>query len=302
MAVLSTAARAALIGSFVCSLVLTPAIAELSQVLLRVEARNESGEAQFDVLTQDATQDPNTADVTWLWSGAPLELRDPDTNALVARVTGAFVEIRDNQELQVNVGVEAGTTTTEFEIRSAEVSFLLVPEEYAQCRAIATVSLTDTGGVGGNAIVYGLGPVGIGIFRAYYNGDSYDGDPFTDLVGFVFTSNGGSASVFQADPAVGTRPIGADVWSLSTKSAFVLTPNDRCSVTSLMGLSAPEWCPGDLDGDGVVNIADLTRLLESYGLDSADAQYFEDADFNRDDAIDLFDLSTLLTYFGTSCS
>lgn len=275
----------------------------ISPVVLTIEASNASGEATFEVMYGDGDWDPNALEFTWNWTSSPIELRDPDTNALIARVLDAFVQVRNENELSVNLSVEAGTSQTSFWATSPLVSFIAVPEEYATCRAVASVSIQDTGGGPGSyALAVGIGPTGIGIFRAYYNGLGYEGERFTDLVGYVYAGSGGSASGYQADPAVGYRAVGSDVYSLSTLTAFTLTATDRLTTTTLMGFSAPDFCPGDLTGDGAVDIQDLGILLESFGADEGEPLYDVNADFDRNDSVDLGDLSTLLTLFGSSCS
>jgi hypothetical protein len=53
-------------------------------------------------------------------------------------------------------------------------------------------------------------------------------------------------------------------------------------------------CPGDLNGDGLVNLQDLATLLSCYQMDDC-------GDVDGDGDTDLADLATLLAAYGTSC-
>ncbi|MEP0847380.1 MAG: hypothetical protein HRF50_11265 [Phycisphaerae bacterium] len=59
-------------------------------------------------------------------------------------------------------------------------------------------------------------------------------------------------------------------------------------------------CPGDLDGDGDVDLADLSALLTNYGAGAG--MTYADGDIDGDGDVDLADLSALLTAFGTACN
>lgn len=63
----------------------------------------------------------------------------------------------------------------------------------------------------------------------------------------------------------------------------------------------PEPCPGDLDGDSDVDLADLSRLLTAFGACAGDPGYDAAADIDGSGCVDLVDLSALLTSFGFTC-
>jgi parallel beta-helix repeat protein len=58
-------------------------------------------------------------------------------------------------------------------------------------------------------------------------------------------------------------------------------------------------CPGDLDGDGNVDLTDLARMLSNYG--AGGGMSYEDGDLDGDGDVDLDDLAALLAVYGTSC-
>ncbi len=61
---------------------------------------------------------------------------------------------------------------------------------------------------------------------------------------------------------------------------------------------SPE-CPGDLDGDLDIDLADLAQLLAHYGL--TQGAIYEDGDIDLDGDVDLTDLAALLAVYGTAC-
>lgn len=61
----------------------------------------------------------------------------------------------------------------------------------------------------------------------------------------------------------------------------------------------PDECPGDLDGDGDVDITDLATLLAHFGASAGATP--GDGDLDGDEDVDLSDLSGLLSTFGVTC-
>lgn len=60
-------------------------------------------------------------------------------------------------------------------------------------------------------------------------------------------------------------------------------------------------CSGDVNGDRIVDLLDLTILLSAFGSTSGDPAFNSDADLDSSGAIDLTDLTILLSNFGTTC-
>ncbi len=58
-------------------------------------------------------------------------------------------------------------------------------------------------------------------------------------------------------------------------------------------------CFGDLTGDGLIDLTDLSVLLTNFGTGSGAT--YEDGDLDSDGDVDLLDLSDLLIVFGTTC-
>jgi len=68
---------------------------------------------------------------------------------------------------------------------------------------------------------------------------------------------------------------------------------------ALLVFSPVAPCPGDLDGDRDVDLADLALLLANYGM--TQGATYEDGDLDGDGDVDLADLAALLAVYGTQC-
>ncbi|TVQ59385.1 MAG: hypothetical protein EA379_11075 [Phycisphaerales bacterium] len=69
------------------------------------------------------------------------------------------------------------------------------------------------------------------------------------------------------------------------------------SVVVTLGDPSPTNCPGDTNGDNVVDFADLSTVLGEFGLTGAGL----DGDVNGDEVVDFADLSIVLSNFGNEC-
>ena len=74
--------------------------------------------------------------------------------------------------------------------------------------------------------------------------------------------------------------------------SLAVAPNDPTRV----GSTAPIICPGDVNGDAVVNMLDLLRLLICFGLPADPG--CESEDVNGDGVVNVPDLLTLLAAWG----
>ncbi len=285
----------------------TPAIvaplahADLSETVFTIQATNDSGTGFYSAAFAAGEWDPN--EQTYYWSlPESLELYDDETEQWVASLLDATVFVRATQlcEIELNIGIISGESDTTFVVGSPLVSFAeTIPAGFARGRATASVTLTD--GLGDGAYLVGLGPLGSGVYRSYYNGYLADGTRFTHLVGSIYVDNGGTATASQSDPLVGFRMIGESIDDMSAELAFTVTPTELAFATTTTGLPEPEPCFGDVNDDGVIDTADLGELLAAYGTCEGDPGYNPAVDLAQNGCIDMADLSALLAVYGVVC-
>jgi hypothetical protein len=290
------------IGVLACGALLaaTPQTsAQVSETIFTIETINDSGYGCCSYTFDQGQWDPNSGTFTWSLP-EQLDIHDEVSGEWIAALLNASLLVRASEsfEIELNIGVVAGTSATTFIIGSPLVSFAAIPEGPAQGRA--TTSFTITHLAGDYALLQGLGPPGTGAFRSYYNGYLSEGTRFTHLVGAVYVDGGGTATASQFDPASGFRHVGEEVYDVSTEIAFTLTAGDVAFAVTTSGAEADE-CVGDVNGDGVVGYADLASLIGAYGTTIGEPGYDPAADFDDSGSIDIIDLSELLGAYGTSC-
>jgi len=111
------------------------------------------------------------------------------------------------------------------------------------------------------------------------------------VLGVFYTSPNADITFTSATTGAGISFVqmvddGNGGWKLGSQSAFL-----RGTFTTV-GLVAP--FPGDANGDGTVNIADLSVVLTNYDKTGMD---WRQGDFNGDGTVNISDLSNVLTNY-----
>jgi len=86
--------------------------------------------------------------------------------------------------------------------------------------------------------------------------------------------------------------------SASDKGTYRCTVSNSCGSVVSEPAMVGTGCPGDLNGDGGVNSADLSVVLSSYGLSVLPGS---GGDVNADGVVDGKDLMVILSLFGSAC-
>ncbi len=152
------------------------------------------------------------------------------------------------------------------------------------------------------------------LYAGFWNGDDSVLLTATDVLTISFDTPQravGLDSLFHADVEFFSGTTSLGVVTIDGTSAFAGWSAPAAGITSVVLTSASPGfaevriddlafgaaaCPGDLDGNGDVDLDDLAVLLGDFGCASGCA-----ADVDGDGDTDLSDLALLLANFGTTC-
>jgi len=138
-------------------------------------------------------------------------------------------------------------------------------------------------------------------------GPTWGGDPGAgDTTMQVFGYPGDQIEIQIVDPNfVPIEIIGLDLASVApidvTLSRPLAVDDQIILVDNNNGLPSPLLtigCPGDVNGDGVVDTADLGILINNFGLVNPAIQASLDSDLNGDGVVDTADLGIIISNFG----
>lgn len=123
---------------------------------------------------------------------------------------------------------------------------------------------------------------------------AFAGDPFEISWSSVDGGGGRSGAVDQSG-----NPI-ALTGSIGQHDAGVLTdglPSPEFTLTGGVLVDFFVACPGDTNGDRVIDFLDLNNCLSDFGLSASGLA----GDLNRDGVSDFLDLNLCLSFFGSGC-
>jgi len=202
--------------------------ADMSDLVFRIQASNASGAGAYEVYSSSGAYDTGTSTYTWNLS-SPLTIQDTTSGAPVATLRSATVVVRGQTQIDINLGVDSGSSLTTFLIDGPTLD-VNMPAEVSEGRASASFSVTDLDQ--NFARLVGLGTSGTGAYQAFYNGSTR----FTHLVAFVFAGTGATGTGSQSDPPTGYRDIPVTVDQYRAQIGFTLTGFDRASTTTTFGV------------------------------------------------------------------
>ncbi|MCY3764406.1 MAG: leucine-rich repeat domain-containing protein [Gemmatimonadetes bacterium] len=137
---------------------------------------------------------------------------------------------------------------------------------------------------------------------ALLSGVSASGNPTLSLLSLSAVAVPSSGYLGQVTLSVSRALTSSDV--LEVPSASTAGPggvqNLDVSQASLTFRQAPA-CPGDFNGDGMVNLADFLAFAGGFGARSGDANYDAKFDMDGSGSIDLSDFLAFAGVFGTTC-
>lgn len=116
-------------------------------------------------------------------------------------------------------------------------------------------------------------------------------------------SKDGTPIAPSSNPSATTSNLTLPAVGKSDAGIYDCAVTNACGSTTsnfaILDIGGPGCCPGDVNGDSVVDLADLTTLLAHFGTASGATPL--DGDSDADGDVDLNDLTDLLSSFGATC-
>jgi hypothetical protein len=117
------------------------ASADVTDVVLNIEAASAAGGSQASFALSGGSWNATTKTYSWT-QATPVNLLSPG-GAVVATLRSASVTLKKCSEISVNFSVDAGSSATEFVVRSPVLSFAAIASADAQAKATARLDIDD---------------------------------------------------------------------------------------------------------------------------------------------------------------
>lgn len=245
--------RVALLLGAICAMS-RPSAAGISDQVLVIDVFAGPHAASFAVPFEDGEWFIGFGEYFWSLP-APLNLVDPDSGVLVARLVGADLTLRLETEIEISMVFQSGGLPVVANVRSALLTFPPRPVGDGLASFSASITISDLGFDG--VTFESAGQPGSGAFKSYFNGFVPSGDIFAELLNFASASAGGQISITTRRPVFGEAPFPTPITNMSSQVAFTLTPNDRIVFNTNYKLyPEPGLCDPDRDNDGVPDCFD----------------------------------------------
>ncbi|MCC6358778.1 MAG: VCBS repeat-containing protein [Phycisphaerales bacterium] len=115
----------------------------------------------------------------------------------------------------------------------------------------------------------------------------------------IYRNNGNGTFTYVTDVAAPANPSCAALYDTDNDGDLDVALFDEIADVVIIRRNTATRHAGDLDLDGDVDLADLSRLLASFGTGSG--AILDDGDIDGDGDVDLADLAGLLATFGQAC-
>lgn len=199
----------------------TADLSEISDVIFRIEAANETGSGFIEVTKDQLSYHPSTDSYHWD-TGSQVIFDDLFNPIATLQNANLALMVNASKKIAGGFSLQAGDSDTTFLIQLPQLSFDTLPEALTEGRMGLACNVTD---VGGGGVTMRAIETGSGMLRGDYNGLVPGGTEFAEVLYQVMATSG-SGSGYQNYPASGFADIPGSVSDMSSRLYFTLTAGD----------------------------------------------------------------------------